>query len=632
MTHEQLTAAHAILTHEERSRVECLNYIYAESGSTTRVEDPVLAHQLLLVYVGSLISEGDLVGVSLLLWGSTVFDVRPSSVKRIWEALDVHKKLLCMGAGVQGKTYTPTVKFFLRWLEDPANTSIKVVSTTAGHARSNAFAGFKRLHTESAIPLPGILRYDFIGLNTDARYASIEQVAIKPGEDGRAALRGFHPIPRRVPHPKFGDLSVVIIMLDESDDVPSGAWTGVDNIMSGQTSSGNVQAYAATNPIKPSSEFAARATPHTKLDEFGHQRPLGWEIVDENKTFEWEGKEGWHVLRLDARQSENYKERREVYTGLMTYEAAKGYEAKGINHPDYQTFVLGLYPKQSSQYYICPPYLLDNAIGTYHFVRPPYDLAVEDPAFAEGGDKAMFTAARYGLTDGWTDPDGKFHEMSRRWCIQLDQQFEMPKKNSMDMAEDIIELCKKLHVRPEWFGGDATGNAHGLFDILLKRFGEVLALQWGQNATDTKILEEDTEVASERYDGLVTEMWFAFARWLEFGYLKISPMVHTRELFHELSTRTYRAASKTLSRASTKAEYKSLNSGRSPDHADSAIMTVHLVRMRGMDRAAMLPEHQEFNEPKAIDIFSPFDEQRKKPVGVSDLFQPDFMDFEELNQ
>jgi hypothetical protein len=621
MNPDQLITAHQILTHEEESRVECVNYIYSESGLSTQISDPDVALQSLLIFVGALISEGDLVGASLFLWGSTVFDARPKSVKRIWDALDVYPKLLCMGAGVQGKTYTPTVKFFLRWLEDPANTAIKVVSTTAGHARSNAFAGFKRLHTEAAIPLPGILRYDFIGLNTDARYSSIEQVAIKPGEDGRAALRGFHPIPRRVPHPKFGHLSVVILMLDEADDVPSGAYTGVDNIVSGQTEQGNVQVYAATNPIKPSSEFARRAMPMR-----------GWESVDEDHTYEWEGHEGWHVIRLDARQSENYKERREVFRGLMTYEAAKGYEAKGVNHPDYQTFVLGMYPKQSSMYYIVPPYLLDDVVGTYHFVRAPYDIGVEDPAFAEGGDKAIFTSARYGLVDGWTDRDGKFHEMPRRWCIQLDQQFEMPKKNTLEMGEDVIALCRKLHIRPEWFGGDATGMGHGLFDYLLKRFGEVLAVQWGEASTETKILDEDTEIASERYDGLVTEMWFAFARWVEFGYLKISPSVQTRELFHELSTRLYRQTGKTKSRASSKGEYKSVNSGRSPDFADSAIMVVHLVRMRGQDRAAMLPEHQEFKEPQAVDIFSPFDEFRRKGTGVSDLFQPDFLDFDKLNE
>jgi hypothetical protein len=213
LSHEQLIEAHKLLIpDEESSWIECLKYIYREAGSKRKVQDPEIALQSLLIYIGALISEGDLIGASLFLWGSTVFDVRPKSVSRIWEALDQYPKLLCMGAGVQGKTYTPTVKFFLRWLEDPANTTIKVVSTTAGHARSNAFAGFKRLHTEAALKLPGILRYDFIGLNTDARYASIEQVAIKPGEDGRAALRGFHPIPRRVPHPKFGNLSVVILI------------------------------------------------------------------------------------------------------------------------------------------------------------------------------------------------------------------------------------------------------------------------------------------------------------------------------------------------------------------------------------------------------------------------------------
>jgi hypothetical protein len=619
--HEQLVTAHGILTPEPESRVKCLNYLYSESGSDTRVADPDVALQSLLIFVSAMISEGDLVGAALFLWGSTVFDVRPKSVRRIWDTLDRYPKILCMGAGVQGKTYTATVKFFLRWLEDPQNTAVKVVSTTAGHARSNAFAGFKRLHTEAALPLPGILRYDFIGLNTDARYASIEQVAIKPGEDGRAALRGFHPIPRRVPHPKFGNLSVVILMLDEADDVPAGAWTGVDNIVSGQTAQGNVSVYAATNPIKSSSEFSVRATP-----------VHGWEIVNADHTFEWEGKEGWHVIRLDARQSENYKERKEVFKGLMTYEAAKGYEAKGINHPDYSTFVLGLYPKASAQFYVCPPYLLGDIVGTYHFVRAPYDLAVEDPAFAEGGDKAVFTSARYGLTDGWTDKDGKFHEIPRRWCIQLDQQFEMPKRNTLDMGQDVIDLCRKLHVHPEWFAADCTGMGHGLTDYLLQRFGDILAIQWGEAATEHKILEEDTEFAADRYDGLVTEMWFAFSRWVEYGYVKISPMVQTRELFHELSTRLYRTMSKTKVRVSSKAEYKSANSGRSPDFADSAIMIVHLVRLRGEDRPAMLEEHQEYVEEKPIDIFSPFDEFRKKAPGVSTLNQMDFMDFDKLSE
>ena len=59
-------------------------------------------------------------------------------------------------------------------------------------------------------------------------------------------------------------------------------------------------------------------------------------------------------------------------------------------------------------------------------------------------------------------------------------------------------------------------------------------------------------------------------------------------------------------------------------------MVVHLVRMRGMDRAAMLPEHQEYRESRPDDIFSPFDEFRKKPVGVTNM-DFDFLDFDRLN-
>jgi hypothetical protein len=62
-------------------------------------------------------------------------------------------------------------------------------------------------------------------------------------------------------------------------------------------------------------------------------------------------------------------------------------------------------------------------------------------------------------------------------------------------------------------------------------------------------------------------------------------------------------------------------------------MLVHLVRVRGQDRAAMLPENQEFKEEKAIDIFSPFDELRKKQgAGVSSLNEIDMIDFDRLNE
>jgi hypothetical protein len=616
---------HAMLERDDAASYKRgIDWLFAKLGRKEDVPESQALHYL-LIYFQSLLNEGRYFEAAFLLWGSKTFDPRPMSVRRIWDAIQKYDKVLCMGSGVQGKSYTAVVWAFLRWLEDPQYTSVKLVSTSAGHLKSNVFGSFVKLHEESVLPLPGLVREDYIGLEVTTRFSAIEKVAIKSGESGTAALRGFHRLPRKKPHPKFGDMSVVVLIMDEADGIPWGAWMGADNMASGGGDApGTIKIYAATNPIDRASEFAVRAEPMQ-----------GWAWVNKDSTMEWDGHQGWRVIRLDARQSENYKERREVYQGLMTYNRAKDYESKGPDHPDVWTFIYGLYPTSSAKYYVVPAFILENIRGTFNFIRTPWNIASFDPAFEEGGDRAILTSGRYGLVNGFRGPNGKLELITpHRWALQIEQQFEVEKKpNPLDMADDLITILKKLRVQPEWFVHDMTGNATLLYGYLTRHFGAVMGLKWQSRATEKRVFEEDRETAEEQFSGLISEMWFSFSRWAQFGYVKIAPMMQTQELFNEASSRKYEQVSKTLMQVETKADYKANNSGKSPDYTDSMIMGVHLCRIRGQDMAAMVKTGNDRELPpdfwRGEDDWRNFDAERNKGQLQSIVDKIPFIEFNE---
>lgn len=577
MTNEEVVAIHKTVSTENPFTYYQAANLYLEIiGSKERVFGEANGRAALDAVFLSLLNTDQYVQAALLAWGDKLFNPLPRSVRMIWGAIESHRKVMAMGSSAQGKSYSACAWAMLRWARDPKYTTVKLISTTGGHAKGNIFSTMVRFHKESIVKLPGIVRDEFIGLSTNDLHSAISKVAIQKGDSGTASLRGFHPLPRPESHPVFGDMSYSIAILDEAEDIPWGVWKGVDNIASTR----NVLVYAATNPIQMGSEFANRAAP---VDG-------GWATMDREDDEEWEGNQSWHVIRLDAAKSENVVQKKEVYQGFMSYDGFKDYEKKGLNDPDYDSFARGRYPLQTAQYNIIPVTFLDKATQSYRFTELPENIASLDPAFAEGGDEAILTTGRFGLANGVLENGVLVESFPDRKVLQIEQQFPIQKGNTEDMAENVKEICTNLHVRPEWFVMDCTGNATGLRDLLLRRYGPILHIMWGEGATDKKILEEDTQTADELYSGIDSEMWFAFARWLEFGYVKISPALNTEILFPEMTNRKYYYASKTLRKAENKESFKKSNGGKSCDRTDSAIMSVHICRVRGMDRPAMSPE------------------------------------------
>jgi len=523
---------------------------------------------------------------ALILWGPRVFNPHPESVKRIWTAINKYHKVILIGASSMGKSYCPIVYLLLDWLRDPEGTSVKIISTSEGHARANTFSTLTELYRSTIIPCPGTQIDKFIGIDSKEQDRGIALVSIPAGDTGKGRLRGFHPKPRAQRHPELGDMTRVRAFLDECEEIPYGVWDGVDNLCSNIDPSGTIKVICATNPKDPLSILAEQAEPRT-----------GWANVDIDTDLEWESRERYHVVRVDAARSENVQQRRIVFPGLMSFEGFENLRLKADGQSaEYFCFARGIYSRSGTTRSLIPLSLLDHARGSFVFSRTVTNCGSVDLAF-EGGDSVVFASGRFGLADGWLPLGSQkiIYFAKPAYCCELLSIYELPAKMTVAQAHAIRDECRRLNIPGNWFACDATGPGQGVADGLREMWDPgIRCINWAEAATDSKIFVEDKRVAREDYVDVVSEMWFALRRWLESGYFLISPHVVTSRLFSELSKREYRLGPKGPGDAGvgrllveSKREFKLRNKGKSPDFADAAIMLLHGARLNAEQKAFM---------------------------------------------
>lgn len=557
------------------------NLLLEYAGNPLRIQTVNEAKLGINAYYLSLLNTGQLTEAALLAWGNNLFTPEPRSVKLIWKHLTnpAQPKVIIIGCGSSGKTFSTSAWADLYWTQDPQYTTGKLVSTTAGHAKSGLVSRLTNFHSNSIVnPAGDIIAGGLMYPGSD-KSASILQVAIPEGDTGEGRLTGIHPYPRVKPHPLFGPMSRVFVVIDEADVVPEGVWRGVDNMLGNVDYSGSIKVVALTNPRQKQNPCAYRAEP-----------PEGWAGLDPDKD-EWISREGWQVVRLDAAKSENVVQRKTIFPGMMTYEGYMNYVRKGEQDPSYWIYARGIYPPDSTaSFNVFSLSSFDNSIGRWMFEGAITPIASLDPAFAEGGDDPVLTIGMFGNVIGFTNERREFTQLPQvRKGLQIEQQLVIRKGKAHEMGAEIIKILRSYGVRPEWFVMDKTGNGRGLFDYLTWQYGAIMGVEWGEGATETKILVEDTEPASERYKGISTEMWFAAAIWTDNGFVKFSPTFEGYyKLRDELTLRRWKFF-QTLQQLEPKSEFKKGNQGRSCDKSDSFVMIVHPIRKHSEGLPQSLP-------------------------------------------
>src|SRR6478736_4204047 len=551
-----------------------------------------------------------------LQFGGDMFNAGPESVRRTFKAIEESSKVLLIGASSMGKSYSAGVWMALDYLRDPLYTTVKLAAVNEDHLKKNLFAHLAKLFRNLAIPCEhDIIVRDadlWIGIKEAGYEFGISGIAFKQSQERGGQFKGYKSLPvRKTPHPKFGKMSRIRVLLDEGQDAPGGPFQDFNSLYASISDLGRVKVVVAFNPVSVDRIVCQMAEPDG-----------GYHLDQIDTLYDWTSRAGWRVCRLDAALSENVRQKKLIYEGLQTYDGFMGYlKAGGDTSSSYYCFARGFPPMKGSNNNIIPPMWPHEARGEATFIEKPILVAAIDLAFM-GEDTAQMAVGRWGLASGYKTEhatlghDGvpqnfiQFHDRTNiktvrpRHVLQIDQLIPLAKHDdTILMAQEIIGRCRRLGIAPENVGVDRTGIGQGTYDHLKASWGDVIGILWSEGASDMKILAEDQDPASKQCEGISSEMWWTFRRWIDptVRAILINPIIHPQPLNTQMTSRQYDTGKKGI-KVESKEKYKARNQ-KSPDEADAVIQLTYVVRkitdtLPGMvERPKAAPERQHLEVP-----------------------------------
>jgi hypothetical protein len=481
-------------------------------------------------------------------------------------------------------SYSAGAWMYVDWRRDPCYTSVKCVGISEDQVRKHVFAHLVKLHRAAAIPMEEdvVVRDSdmWMGVKLAGFEFGITAIAYKQSQETSGGIKGYKSMPvRPKKHPKFGYYSRLRLLGDEGQNWPNGPFKDINTWVSQIDGPEKVKIAIAFNPESTSQLVVQMAEPDQ-----------GWNVEEMDSLYDWTGKSGWRVCRLDAALCENVIQRVTLYPGLQTYEGYMGYlKAGGDNSPNYCTFGRGFPPMKGDIRTIIPPGWPQSQRGEATFVDNPVIYASVDLAYM-GKDTAQMAIGRWGKASGWRDHLGNFTKFKDRLNIskdlprhvlQIDQILPLQKHDdTVKMAEEIIGRAKMMNIKPENVILDKTSIGMGTWSHLVKVWGPAIGVGWNEGATSNKIIEEDQEGADAQVEGVMSEMWWAFRRWLDPTNcaVLINPIIPPQPIHTQLTSRQYSPGKRGI-KVEPKEKYKARNGGVSPDEADALVMLVHIVRL-----------------------------------------------------
>jgi hypothetical protein len=563
-----------------------------------------------------------------MLWSENMFTFKPRCTQMVWEEIKLYNSIMLQGAASMSKSYGAGVWLLLDWVRDPEYTSVNLVGPSEDHLKDNLFTHLVTLHSQSTLPLPGIIGDLFIGLDPKKRKGAIRGVVIPIGKRPSGRLQGRKRVPRSTPHPKLGKLSRIRFFLDEVEKIPIGVWKDVDNVFSNLDEDvDGFKLLCAFNPEDPTGQVAQRCEPVG-----------GWAAFDPEKDERWTSKRGWRVLRLDAAKCENVIKGEVIFPGLQT---KTGFDriitnSGGRDTPGYWTMARACFPRGGAVYSVISELLVERSRRTFMFAEEPIVVAGGDLAL-EGKDEAELVIGRFGKCIGYRRPPSHefpkgqevlFKDADRkprlRWGLQVDKFITLQRGDTVKMARQIRAECLKNKVNPNSLMLDRTGNGAGVHDLLKSLWSElIMGVNYTQGASERKIIEEDTMTAKEEYERAVSELWFAAKKWFEFNFMSLGPEAYSDDLLNQLVGRRYMTGK--LSKVESKDDYKSRGNS-SPNKADALTLLLHGVRL-GYGIVPSALDHAQTSTDAVIG-FGPVD---KGPVPVYVSEENKFVDIEDDN-
>lgn len=571
--------------------VDFLEALQADRTAPKEVKTSVDMYQILHRYLHFLLFKRDYASAAIVLWGPEIFSPEPRSVKMVWDALFSSNLIAVMGGSAQGKSYGAAAWTLLDWLLDPNWTRIEIMSTDSEHLKKNLWGDIHRLYSGSVLKLPGSADALSIAASDEAKRAGFGFFVVfaERGPDSRGKLKGGHLRPRTgVSHPLFGRNTRRRILLDEAQEIPPSVFDDIPNIVASVDGVEHVKVFTAANPKDEFSRYGMNCRP-----------PGGWGSIDRYQAEQWVSETGWSVVRLNAMLSENVQQKKVVFQRMQTYEGVqKAIKAAGgdTNSPQVWTFVYGMFPPCGLLTAVIKRQHINNNLGELLFLGETFAVAALDPAFT--GDLPAMASGRAGTASGYYKFGGELVRFKKpRFALQIDTVGILPQGlDSQDLADQAMERCRLLGVKPEHFGIDKTGPGLGVHDIIRRQWhikvdghkaesdkgrepAEIHGICYASKPTETPVSEEDTSKPKDQYTSICAEMWYAAGKLIEFSRVFFGKGVCEKTL-DELTARQGGSSAGDGKKLSIESKVAYKARGRSsPDRADASTMVMQVSRV-----------------------------------------------------
>ncbi len=580
-----------------------------------------------------------------LQWGPSIFSVEPESTRRVFNDLKEGSLILLMGASSMSKTYAAGAFFLLDYLRDPWFTTVKLAAINEDHLKKNLFAHVAFLFRNCAIPpADNIEVMDsalWMGIKSAGYEFGISGLAFKQSQETSGQFKGYKAKPvNRTYNPKLGKLSRLRVLGDEGQNWPGGPFQDFNSLKASISGADLIKIAVAFNPENVAQHVVQMAEPED-----------GWHLDQLDTLYNYTSRAGWKVCRLDAALSENVRQKKMIYPGLQTYDGFMSFlKSGGDASSSYMTFARGFPPLKNSSRNIIPVTWPQEARGEAVFIETPIVVCSVDLAYT-GADTAQMAVGRWGLSSGYrpqtpiTGPGGnplnfvEFRDRTNiktarpRHVLQIDQLIPLEKHDdTIKMAQEILARCRQLGISPIHCIVDRTGIGQGTYDHLKTVWGDVVAINWAEKSTDMKILAEDVDSASKQCDGVMSEMWWTFRRWIDptVKAILINPIIPPQPIQTQMTSRQFDTGKNGI-KVESKEKFKARNQ-RSPDESDAIIQLTLLVRMITDTLPGMVerPKASGFNkESIGVVIQSP---SKPEPEEVEDTMTDDGNDAQSLEE
>lgn len=463
------------------------------------------------------------------------------------------------GGGGIGKTQAAAYLACIFWMSLPKKRAVVVTSTTLVSLKKRIYGFILRALQECVVKVPTqILNSPPPSINPDPPdfIHGIFGVAAKEGTDEKAIkdIIGHHP------------KNAFLLILDEAPDMPVAIMNAIPNMK--KALEDRFQAIAIGNSASTMDLHGALSTPK-----------VGWENIDPAKDFRWETTYPNGIcLYFNPYDSPAIHETDPVKKAalskfLMTEKKLIDAErTEGKDSDNFWRMTMGFWKHRSTEKTI----VSESFLKDYDPTRPAefsgrHPLAIcagLDPAFSSGGDKCIL---RLGVLGHHVNGKMVIDFRGQHFIFVIRILANTGKSAEIQIADEVIRICKLYNVPLNTLCIDASGQGRGLADVIhLRSEGSLIPTKiFSTNLGNRAIQTPDMVISSAH------EMWFKGREFISnLQVYGLDPLaygqLHSR-LIHEKNGK------KVLEK---KDEYKKRMSaissllGRSPDEADAAMLCI----------------------------------------------------------